>query len=60
VSTATTSEPLDEPRVLIVHHDHASPAGPVAGRFAERGWTVTDHLVVPAESFHAPGFLRRI
>jgi len=41
--------------VLIVHHDHASPAGPVADRFAARGWAVADHLVVPAESFHAPG-----
>jgi len=49
VSTATTSS------VLIVHHDHASPAGPVADRFAARGWAVADHLVVPAESFHAPG-----
>ena len=41
--------------MLIVHHDHASPAGPVADRFAARGWAVADHLVVPAESFHAPG-----
>jgi GMP synthase-like glutamine amidotransferase len=51
VSTATTSER----RVLIVHHDHASPAGPIAGRFAARGFEVVDHLVVPASSFHAPG-----
>jgi GMP synthase-like glutamine amidotransferase len=51
VSTATTCEPS----VLIVHHDHASPAGPVADRFAELGRRVADHLVVPAESFHAPG-----
>jgi len=59
VSTATTSEsrsePRSEPRVLVVHHDHASSAGPVADRFASRGWAVADHLVVPAESFHAPG-----
>ncbi len=41
--------------MLIVHHDHASPAGPVADRFAALGWQVADHLVVPAESFHAPG-----
>ena len=41
--------------MLIVHHDHASPAGPVADRFAAQGWAVADHLVVPAESFHAPG-----
>ncbi|MFI5890015.1 type 1 glutamine amidotransferase [Actinoplanes sp. NPDC051513] len=51
MSTATTSDR----RVLVVHHDHASPAGPVADRFAEQGFEVVDHLVVPAESFHAPG-----
>ncbi|WP_433362839.1 type 1 glutamine amidotransferase [Actinoplanes sp. CA-142083] len=51
MSTATTSER----RVLIVHHDHVSPAGPVADRLTAHGWSVTDHLVVPAASFHAPG-----
>lgn len=49
MSTATTSE------VLIVHHDHASPAGPVAARFTSRGFRVVDHLVVPESSFHSPG-----
>jgi len=55
VSTATTSDHTADPTVLVVHHDHASPAGPVADRFSARGWAVADHLVVPAESFHAPG-----
>ena len=49
MNTATTSE------VLVVHHDHVSPGGPVADRFARRGWTVVDHLVVPADRFHDPG-----
>ncbi|MFF5290125.1 type 1 glutamine amidotransferase [Paractinoplanes globisporus] len=51
MSTATTSE------VLIVHHDHASPAGPVAERFAFHGYAVVDHLVVPASHFSHPGVL---
>jgi GMP synthase-like glutamine amidotransferase len=51
VSTAITSDR----QVLIVHHDHVSPAGPVAGRFATHGFAVIDHLVVPASSFHRPG-----
>jgi GMP synthase-like glutamine amidotransferase len=42
-------------RALVVHHDHASPAGPVADRFAAHGYDIVDHLVVPAVSFHAPG-----
>ena len=39
----------------MVQHDHASPLGPVAERFAERGYAATPHLVVPADRFHDPG-----
>ncbi len=28
------------PRVLFIQHDHASPAGPIAERFAQRGFDV--------------------
>jgi GMP synthase-like glutamine amidotransferase len=39
----------------VIQHDHASPLGPVAERFVERGFDLTMHPVVPEESFHAPG-----
>lgn len=55
MSTRITSDHTAERRVLVVHHDHVSPGGPVADRFARRGWTVVDHVVVPADHFHAPG-----
>lgn len=42
-------------RLLVIEHDHVSPLGPVAERFADRGYDVVRHVVVPAESFHAPG-----
>ena len=42
-------------RLLVIQHDHASPLGPVAERFAERGYDATSHLVVPADRFHDPG-----
>lgn len=42
-------------RLLVIQHDHASPLGPVAERFAERGYEATAHLVVPPERFHDPG-----
>jgi GMP synthase-like glutamine amidotransferase len=42
-------------RVLVIQHDHASPLGPVAERFVERGFDPTLHLVVPEERFHDPG-----
>jgi GMP synthase-like glutamine amidotransferase len=41
--------------LLVVQHDHLSPLGPVAERFVAHGYDITAHLVVPAESFHAPG-----
>lgn len=42
------------PRVLFIQHDHVSPPGAVGERFAERGYEVREHLVVPAERFHSP------
>lgn len=42
-------------RLLVVQHDHVSPLGPIADRFAELGYDIVVHLVVPAERFHAPG-----
>ncbi len=41
-------------KVLFLEHDHISPPGPVAERFAERGYEVTEALVVPPENFHSP------
>jgi GMP synthase-like glutamine amidotransferase len=42
-------------QLLVIQHDHASPLGPVAERFAARGYEPTVHLVVPRERFHDPG-----
>jgi GMP synthase-like glutamine amidotransferase len=42
------------PRVLVVEHDHVSPPGPVAERFADHGYDVVELLVVPGERFHDP------
>jgi GMP synthase-like glutamine amidotransferase len=41
-------------RVLFIQHDHASPAGPIAERFASRGFTAEYLQVVPEESFGSP------
>ncbi len=41
-------------RVLFIQHDHVSPPGPVADRFAQRGFEVVERIVVPAEHFGAP------
>ncbi len=41
-------------RVLILEHDHVSPPGPVAERFADRGYDVVEQIVVPGDHFHAP------
>lgn len=41
-------------RVLIVQHDHVSPPGPVAERFAQRGFDVVELVVVPPERFAEP------
>ena len=42
-------------RVLVIQHDHVSPPGAVGDRFAERGYELVLHPVVPAELFHRPG-----
>ncbi|MEQ6902705.1 aminotransferase [Nocardioides sp. YIM 152588] len=42
-------------RVLFVAHDHMSPAGPIGERFAQRGYEVVVHRVVPQERFDTPG-----
>jgi GMP synthase-like glutamine amidotransferase len=42
-------------RLLMIAHDHLSPAGAVADRFVERGYDITELLVVPEERFHEPG-----
>ena len=41
-------------RALFVQHDHVSPVGPVGERFSERGYTIDELVVVPADRFHAP------
>lgn len=41
-------------RVLFLQHDHLSPPGPVAERFAHRGYAVIESLVVAPENFHNP------
>lgn len=41
-------------RLLVVQHDHCSPPGPVAERFAERGFDIDLHLVVDETAFHSP------
>ncbi|UYN84831.1 MAG: type 1 glutamine amidotransferase [Microcella sp.] len=41
-------------RVLFIQHDHVSPLGPVGERFAQLGFDIDTHLVVPEESFSSP------
>lgn len=41
-------------RVLFLQHDHLSPPGPVAERFAHRGYEVVEQVVVAPENFHQP------
>ncbi|HTY72410.1 MAG TPA: gamma-glutamyl-gamma-aminobutyrate hydrolase family protein [Actinomycetes bacterium] len=41
-------------RALFVQQDHVSPVGPVGAAFADRGYDVSELLVVPEEHFHAP------
>jgi GMP synthase-like glutamine amidotransferase len=42
-------------RALFIEHDHCEPPGPVGDRFAERGFDVTEFLVVPQERSGNPG-----
>ncbi len=41
-------------KVLFLEHDHMNPPGPIAERFTQRGYEVTEVLVVPPENFHSP------
>jgi GMP synthase-like glutamine amidotransferase len=41
-------------RALFLQHDHVSPPGPVAERFAHRGYAIAEEIVVSPESFHSP------
>jgi GMP synthase-like glutamine amidotransferase len=42
-------------RVLVVLHDHASSSGNVGERLRQRGFTVDEVIVVPADRFDDPG-----
>jgi GMP synthase-like glutamine amidotransferase len=42
-------------RLLQIAHDHASPGGVVAEQFVERGYDITELLVVAEDRFHDPG-----
>ncbi len=41
-------------RVLFIEQDHVSPPGPIGEAFSERGYDVTELVVVPKESFATP------
>ncbi len=41
-------------RVLFIQHDHASPAGPIAERFAQRGYEVEYFQVVDEADYLTP------
>lgn len=41
-------------RALFLQHDHLSPPGPVAERFAHRGYSIAEASVVAPENFHSP------
>ncbi len=41
-------------RALFLQHDHVSPPGPVAERFAHRGYEIVEQVVVAPENFESP------
>lgn len=41
-------------RVLFLQHDHVSPPGPVAERFAQHGYEVSQTVIVPRDRFDSP------
>jgi GMP synthase-like glutamine amidotransferase len=41
-------------QALFLQHDHVSPPGPIAERFAHRGYEVVEAVVVAPEHFHTP------
>jgi GMP synthase-like glutamine amidotransferase len=42
-------------RVLFIEHDHCSPTGLVGERFSQRGYDVTEFIVVPQDRYDDPG-----
>jgi len=42
-------------RALFIEHDHCSPPGAVGERFSQRGYDITEFVVVPADRYHQPG-----
>ena len=42
-------------QLLVIEHDHVSPLGPIAERFADRGYDTVVHRVVPADRHDEPG-----
>ncbi len=46
-------------RALFIEHDHCSPTGLVGERFSQRGYDLTELIVVPAGSYAAPGVQAR-
>jgi len=47
-------------RVLFLQHDHVSPPGPLAERFAERGFDPVTFQIVDAANFAHPGVSVRL
>jgi GMP synthase-like glutamine amidotransferase len=41
-------------RALFIEHDHISPPGPIAERFAQHGYEIVELVVVPMESHNSP------
>ena len=41
-------------RALFLQHDHVSPPGPIAERFAHRGYEIVEQVVVAPENFGSP------
>lgn len=41
-------------KALFIQQDHASPTGPVGEAFVDRGYDITEFLVVPPHHFHDP------
>ena len=41
-------------RLLQIAHDHLSPAGAVADQFVQRGYDITELLVVPKSGSPTP------
>ena len=41
-------------RVLLLAHDHVSPAGPVAEHFSTRGYDIVEGLVVQPDDYYEP------